>query len=33
MHLADEAIDRIDDFLEGEWAAYREAVLGEDISL
>ena len=33
MHLADEAIDRIDGFVEGEWAAYREAVLREDISL
>ena len=33
MSLADAAIVRINAFMEGEWAAYREAVLQEEISL
>ncbi len=33
MDLADAAIVRISAFMEGEWAAYREAVLQEEISL
>ena len=33
MSLADAAIVRISAFMEGEWAAYREAVLQEEISI
>lgn len=33
MNLADDAINRISAFMEGEWSAYREAVQKEEISL
>jgi len=31
--LADEAISSIEQFMEGEWAAYSEAVISEEISI